>query len=144
MYYLVLVILCLIAGIDLHSFRYDVKRLVLMLVIVLIVIFDGLRNETGTDWLNYYNTFINKVAIFEFGYNEYFLLIRKFTSNYHIFLMITTTLIISLSYISIYKITNSFTSILIYYTATIGILGANRQLLALGVSLVGIYFYLKN
>lgn len=90
---------------------------------LLLIFFDGLRWEVGVDWLTYHKIFmtadIYKFQGFEPGYLFYQSIIRKFTDNYSVFLLITTAFIYLTIYYTVFKITNySFIS-LFYLTATI-------------------------
>ena len=63
-------------------------------IISLLIIFDGLRWEMGTDWEAYYSHFsvvkYQSRSNFELGFIWYPRLIRNITGNYSIYLFITT------------------------------------------------------
>jgi hypothetical protein len=120
-------------------------------VYLLLVFQVGLRWETGTDWLPYLNNFsasesidvvlFNTLIGYEIGYGFLAYLIRLFTENYTIFLLLHALIY----YLLIFKANKQispfpFVSLLLFYVSTIGILGSNRQLLALAICLFALQF----
>jgi len=104
-------------------------------VIFLIIIFDGLRWEMGTDWASYYAHFsvvkdFNQPG-FDLGFIWYTRLIRNITDNYSIYLFITTAIIYIGIFYVIFKITNRSLLALFYLIGTIPwYSGSLRQMLA--------------
>ena len=74
------------------------KNVISILIYSIFVIQFGLRWEMGTDWrpylINFENTdsiedvLINVIRGFELGYGLLVLLVRKFTENYSVFLLV--------------------------------------------------------
>lgn len=104
----------------------------------------GLRWETGTDWSSYYDIFrmiqnSSDISPFssgvEIGYGLFIFLTKLISDNYSIFLTIHAFVYLSLMFINIndYVPENTFLAILLYYTTTMGVLGSNRQLIAIGI-----------
>lgn len=133
----------------------EYNKNVLYVITFLCLIFQvGFRWETGTDWVPYYTHFLaagsfEKIFIdvllgFEIGYGYFVYIIRSFTDSYTIFLVIHALLY----YLLVFKANEllspyPFTSMFIYYTSTMGILGSNRQLLALAICLYSLKFILE-
>lgn len=131
--------------------EHTIMASILYLVIVLQV---GLRWETGTDWSSYYDHFLNTTDIemvflnsligFELGYGLFSFFIRGLTDNYTIFLLLHAMLY----YFLIFKANNRlspfpFLSLLLFYVTNIGVLGSNRQLLALAICLYALRFIIE-
>lgn len=113
----------------------------------------GFRWETGTDWVPYFNHFTGTVSLekvlldvllgFEIGYGYSVYIIRLFTDNYTFFLIIHALLY----YLLVFKANKllspyPLTSMFIFYASTMGILGSNRQLIALSICLYSLKFVL--
>lgn len=102
---------------------------------LLLVLFDGLRWEMGTDWPSYFAYFSvadsYKQPGFEPGFLLYTSLIRNITENYSIYLLITTAIIYIGIFYTVFKMTNySFIS-LFYLVGTIPwYSGSLRQMMA--------------
>ena len=118
-----------------YKLNINAKLIILWIFLFFLIFFDGLRWETGNDWQNYFNSFNNVLDIhtpgFEFGFTYYEILIRSFTSNYSIFLLITSFIIYIGIFYNIFKMTNySFISIF-YLTGLIPwYAGSMRQIMA--------------
>ena len=121
---------------------------------VLIIIQIGLRWETGTDWNPYYNKFIevddfntvllNAVTGFEIGYGLFSFFIHNIFSNYSIFLLIHALFFYSVIFKSLKLFSPYiFITLLFFYATNLGIVGSNRQLLALAICLLSLPFVEK-
>jgi len=103
---------------------------------VLLIIFDGLRWEMGTDWHSYYTYFsvatdLNVYGGFEFGYRLYTTLIRSVTDNYSIYLLVTTAIIYVGIFYTVFKVTNHSFISMFYLAGTIPwYSGSLRQMMA--------------
>ena len=111
------------------------KKKIAYCFLFLIVFFDGLRWETGTDWKTYYDGYQNLLdgfqPGFEIGFSFYSFIIRSLTDNYSLFLLITTFIIYFGIYIPILKLTNfSFTSLFFLTAHVPWYSGSLRQMLA--------------
>ncbi|WP_316832391.1 EpsG family protein [Pedobacter aquatilis] len=129
------------------------KKALYFTAFFLIVAQVGLRWETGTDWVPYYKHFeaaisIDKVLLdvllgFEIGYGYSVFLIRFLTDSYTVFLLLHALVY----YLLVFKANKLLSpypliSIFIFYTSTMGILGSNRQLIALSICLYSLKFVL--
>jgi hypothetical protein len=115
---------------------------------MLLVFQDGLRWETGTDWIPYSTYFDRCLELtddkFEWGYASLSKLIRLFTSEYTVFLVAYALILYSLVFKCIKRhAINPFLSLFLYYCMTLPILGMNRQFLALGICLYSIRYIIE-
>lgn len=124
---------------------WDDKKIgnrLLILAIIWLIVFDGFRWEIGTDWGPYYEFFL-------YGNNEhmglaYTLLnefVRKFTDNF----TAITLLIAVVTYVTLFFLFRIYSpapimSILIYYCSMMGLLGSNRQFIAIAICIGSLYF----
>jgi len=115
------------------------KIIVFWLLVILLIIFNGLRWEMGTDWDNYYKIFmeantymkLGKPPGLEAGYIYYNTIIRLFTDNYSYFLLITTAFIYIGIFYAVAKITNYNLLSLFYIFSTLTwYSGSLRQMMA--------------
>ena len=128
------------------------KFLLLFFCYIFLIIHDGLRWETGTDWMPYTDFFNNltlKYSIedspFEIGYTLFMYIIRLITDDYTLYLVIHAIFFYSCFFYCITSISISpLVSILIFYTITLPYLGMNRQFLAMAICSVALVFLLKN
>lgn len=114
----------------------------------LLIFQDGLRWETGTDWVPYSTYFEWCLNItnddFEWGYASLSKLIRIFTSEYTAFLLVHAVILYLLVFSSIRKYAiNPFLSLFLYYCTTLPVLGMNRQILAMGFCLYAIRYIIE-
>jgi hypothetical protein len=118
---------------------------------VTLVIQIGLRWETGTDWIPYLDNFkntddyrtvlVNTLFGFEIGYGIFSFFIKKLFGSYSVFLFLHALLF----YWGIFRMSNKyspffFTSILFFYATSLGMVGSNRQLLAIIICLWSLDF----
>lgn len=137
---------------NLLSQRY--LKLCNVLLYLLLVIQVGLRWETGTDWLPYLNNFLDTVSVdivlvnsllgFEIGYGFLVYSIRSITQDYTVFLLIHALVY----YYLIFKANRQISplpslSLLLFYVATMGVLGSNRQLIALAICLCSLQYVVE-
>lgn len=115
---------------------------------LLLVFQDGFRWETGTDWIPYSTYFEQCLDLvdddFEWGYAFLSKLIRVFTNEYTIFLIVHALILYLLVFNSIKRYAiNPFLSLFLYYCTTLPVLGMNRQFLALGICMYGIRYIVE-
>jgi len=126
-------------------------RTVQLVIFVILVVQAGLRWQMGTDWLSYFDNFeatstietvlANSLIGFELGYGLLTLLVHSFTDNYAVFLLIHALIFYVLVFDSNNKLSSyPIVSLLLFYSGTIGVLGSNRQLLALSVCLFSLKY----
>lgn len=116
------------------------------------VLIVGGRWETGTDWTPYEimfyesNSWQNALELWqtEVGYALLSWLIRSFTDNYSVFLIVHAIIFYGLLLISFKKIIPyPQTAFFFFFITNLGIVGSNRQLLAVVFLLFGISFLLN-
>jgi len=103
------------------------------------VLIDGLRIETGTDWIPYYRHFstfsdasFTDYDNFEIGYQYLVWAVTNVWRNYTFFTLILATITYFGIYRSVYKLSNSRPiSMVMLYGSLNAMLGSNRQFLAL-------------
>jgi hypothetical protein len=113
----------------------------------------GFRWQTGTDWDSYLNNFNGTTSYtdvrnyllmgFEIGYGIFVYAIRLFSNDYTVFLVLHAIIY----YFLIIKANNflspyPFLTLLIFYVSTMGILGSNRQLIAMSICFYSLQFLL--
>lgn len=151
-YIATLFIIFLFAFLELRCKLTDLEnKILLSLLYFIIVVQIGLRWETGTDWNPYYNqfndvddismVFINVLAGFEIGYGFLTFYTHKLFGNYSVFLFFHALLF----YAVIFKTAKKFSpylylSLLFFYATNLGLVGSNRQLLALAICLLALPF----
>lgn len=118
------------------------KKFFLILSFLLLVVFSGIRWEVGTDWVPYYDYF-NGFPRFdlEIGYVWITKIIKTFTNNYNVFLLIITFL----GLIGPYFVINKYSK---YFGISLGFFysyyylnnyfGANRRIIAISL---GVYLF---
>lgn len=126
------------------------KALLLSLCFFFLVFHDGLRWETGSDWVPYYNFYTNFAVmadrdnLFEPGYLLFMGLLHLISEDYSFYLVIHALVFYSLFFYAITKISNSpFLSLLLFYMITVPYMGMNRQFLALALFSLGLVFLLE-
>lgn len=130
------------------------KYFLYVILFVLLIVQVGLRWETGTDWVYYNENFSNSTSLqnilinvlvgFEIGYGFAVYVIRLFTDNY-VYLLLIHALVY---YYLIFKASKKLSpfpilSLLLFYTLTMGYLGSNRQLIALGICLYALKYVVE-
>lgn len=120
---------------------------------VILVCQTGLRWETGTDWLPYYDHFQNfnnnnkwfgYKDQMEVGYEVWVHYIFDVFRNYTVFLMSHAMVYYLLIFIAFERILPYFfLGLLLFYASTMGLLGSHRQLIALAICLNALVFLLK-
>lgn len=115
---------------------------------LLLVMHDGLRWETGTDWRPYYLYFENCLHIknsgFEIGYVQFNEIIRRWIDSYTVLLLLHALILYLLVFRSLRHYSRSpFLSLLLYYVVTLPYLGMNRQFLAIGICFYSLRFLIE-
>lgn len=114
----------------------------LIFACVLLILHDGLRWEIGTDWESYYNFFVTgEDSHMDIGYRLLNNIIHFFSSSYTFFLLV----IASFTYIifgkMVYKYSvNALMSLCILYCSMLGLLGCNRQIIAMLITICSLRF----
>lgn len=119
-----------------------IKKILLFISFLGAVLIVGTRWETGTDWYPYLGFFqdslrwqdVMEMWSIEKGYGTLNWLIRNITDNYSGFLVIHAMLFYGLLLAGFSKITKyPQTAFMVYFGSNLGIVGSNRQLLALSI-----------
>lgn len=150
--YILTICLLFVFSIIEFYFRIDknVKNTFIAISFLIIVIQYAFRWETGTDWTSYLehfnavgnlNSLKNLDNLFEPGYNIMVYVFKLFSESYTIFLLLHSIIyfLIMFSCLKAYG-NNSLLTITLFYTFTIGIMGSNRQLLALAICLYSLRY----
>ena len=126
------------------------KNILLLLAFSVLVLQVGLRWETGTDWDQYLSHFKAKnvftsstplVHLFEYGYNLFVWIVKLFTSKYSVFLFVHACIYYYLIFNSLNRYTPYFfTALILLYALSMGMVGSNRQLIALAICLYALRF----
>jgi len=120
-------------------------KTMLIISVIWLILYEGLRWEIGTDWEPYYESFIHGYekdeSHVELGYVFLNNFMRAFLPNYTCFLLALSAFF----YIIIYKTLIKYSiaplmSLCIYYCTLLGYLGCNRQLIAVMICLLSIKY----
>lgn len=123
--------------------------------IVVLILFIGLRWETGTDWLAYFKVFYTPPSSGEydavvFGIDQGYLLLNqlvyRFTSDYSYFLLLDAIIALGAVYYFIEKSTKlPAMGVYLFYTsyAVTHFMGSNRRMLAIGLVCIGFLHLLQ-
>ena len=122
---------------------------------IILILFTGLRWETGTDWDSYKDlfdsiefnwSFLLNVYSFDIGYVFFNALLKLTTNNYSIFILIDSALalLLLMNFINKYS-PNPNLSIFVFYNAffVAQFMGSNRRIVALGLTLFAISSVIK-
>lgn len=116
----------------------------LALAYLTLVLFAGLRWETGNDWFSYYNYYRNATSLrydatqYELGYRVFNLIIKSFGLPYSGFLLIYSAVYVGLFVLSFIEADIELAGWMIlgfYCTYLLGLMGTNRQVMAMAICL---------
>jgi hypothetical protein len=113
---------------------------ILIILAIWFIFHDGFRWGIATDWMPYYTYFSDSLTknenIFELGYTWLNILIRSFTENYSVFLIIHAIIVYAIIIPTILRHSlHPLLSLFLFYCLMLGYLGMNRQYIALAVFL---------
>ena len=116
----------------------------------LLVLQVGLRWQTGTDWdsyllhfeqINNFSDVFFAIIHFEPGYTFFVLVVKSVWNSYTVFLVVHALVYYALIFSAFKKLSPYlFISLLIFYATSMGVLGSNRQLIALGICLYSLRY----
>lgn len=121
------------------------------LAYLILVLFVGLRWETGNDWANYYDYYRHLTSLrdqsgdFEIGYRTTSLVIKLLGLPYTGFLLLYSSAYIGLIFLSFLDAGLEMTGWLIlalYSTYILGMMGTPRQAMAMAICLFGVRYVL--
>ena len=154
-YIITLLLIFIIGIVDLRIKLTDFQRNIYIGILYFIIVIQiGLRWETGTDWNSYLENFetsddysviiINSLIGFEIGYGSFVFLIKKFFDNYSAFLLLHAIVFYAIIFKTAKKYSPYiFISLLFFYATNLGVVGSNRQLLALAICLLSLPFVIE-
>jgi len=137
--------------IDVYLDDVELKIYLLFSLGLIFILISGLRWETGTDWVNYINYFQNnnsflefsKVDDFEYGYRILNFLVKCFSDKYT-FLLTALAILSILPKILSFRNFNYFLIVFFgFYALFEADMFAVRQSIALGFSILGVYYIVK-
>jgi len=152
-YYSIFCILLILTIIDFYNIKRYQAIFILFLIGIALILFSGLRYDTGFDYFNYKNNFIlfkkgqgifNKS--FEPGFSLLVIILNKLRANYQWVLIISAILAVTLKLAFIKKYSPYiFLSVLLYYSRVylFNDLGQIRQGIALGIILWSLVYLLE-
>lgn len=157
LYIVTILILGFFAIIDnlIHRTKYSQFRISFYGIAFLLVTLQfGLRDKMATDWdmyerfFNYYFTSINDLDFknykVEIAFQVLQIAFHFISDNYNLFVLFQSFVFYSIVFFVFYRISSvPFIAIMLFYSLFIGMVGANRQMLALAFCLLGLYYYLK-
>ncbi len=151
-YIFTLLLIFIFGLVDLRLKLTDSERNWLVFSLYIIIVLQiGLRWETGSDWTPYLENFqntdeystvlINALIGYEIGYGTFAFLIKKLFDNYSVFLIIHALIF----YWGIFRMAKKyspyfFISVLFFYATNLGMVGSNRQLLAIIICLYSLEY----
>jgi hypothetical protein len=127
------------------------KNGLIYIIYSIIVVQIGLRWETGSDWVPYLENFqntdeyskvlINALIGYEIGYGTFAFLIKKLFDSYSFFLLVHALVF----YWGVFRSTKKyspyfFIALMFFYATNLGMVGSNRQLLAIVICLYSLRF----
>lgn len=143
LYLSIIIILIVLSVFEQEYIDFKPKYFLFWIVFLLFVFQDGLRWQTGTDWITYNGFFCNNISftqktkIFEIGYVLIDFLVHLVSNNYSVFLLLLSIITYLIYFKSILKYTSfPILTLLSFYCVFIGYMGMNRQHLALGICLL--------
>jgi hypothetical protein len=137
-YYFVFLTLSLLICLEPKKPSRQEKLLFLVLHFTILLLFVGLRDKTGTDWVHYSTQFFtDSNDHMEFGYLFISNLFRWLVSDYNIFVFFYTAIYLSVFFLAINnKIKIGYIILLLYTGHLLGMMGSNRQVLALMICIL--------
>lgn len=147
-------ILFIFAFLD-KAFGFFQKKIIIFLFCSIFVVLGGIRWNTGTDWLPYYDGFMNSSNYydavlspysFEWGYGILNYIIFNLTNSYTVFLVFFTFLKVCIKYKFLTQkefLGYSLLSLYLYFCYALGDIVSTRQLLAVSFTLYSTLFIVK-
>lgn len=150
-YIFTLVVLLIFSFLELRTNLLDIQQKAMAVFVFCLFVFQvGLRWQTGTDWEPYLEHFnvVNSISEvyyssygFERGYTLFVFITKLFWNNYSVFLFAHALIYYFLIFSAFKKLTPYFfISLFVFYATTMGVMGSNRQLIALGICLFSLRY----
>lgn len=123
----------------------NAEKVFVVVFLIWLMLFDGTRWETGTDWVSYYDFFIsgdNEHMGMSYALLNYFF--RQFTESYSVLtLSLAIVLYAIIGFFLLKYSPRGLISIVTYFCTMNGIMGCNRQLIAMAICILSIYFLIE-
>ena len=145
-YIFTLAVLLIFSFLELRTNPTTIQHKSMLVFVYALFVFQvGLRWQTGTDWetyllhfeeINNFSDVYYTITGFEQGYSFFVLIVKYLWSSYTAFLVIHALLYYVLVFSAFKKLSPYiFISLLVFYATSMGVMGSNRQLIALGICL---------
>lgn len=124
------------------------KTYMFIMTYFVLVIFDGLRWENGTDWGNYYDMFnlvdVEENSRFEIGYLFVNRVVYYLTGSYTVFLVLYAILLYGCLFFVFKRHSYSpLLSFFVFFVLFLPYQGMNRQLIAMAICLLAYHFLVE-
>jgi hypothetical protein len=136
-----------------YKVSLNTKRILFFIAFTILVLQVGLRWETGTDWDQYLNHFKSFNGFsstspflkrFEYGYNLSVLIVKLVSNKYSFFLLLHAIIYYFLIFKSFQRYAPYlYLSLMLFYTLSMGMMGSNRQLIALAICLYSLRYIIE-
>lgn len=150
---IILLFLLISAGFIMEVFNFKgqkYQQFSFIFLLILLVVLEGSKWESGIDFANCYHHFIHILlpqykSNYEVLYDALVFLFASLKLSYSAFLFIYFTGVYVLYYFAINKLTeNRITALLFIFVISIGLMGSNRQVMALALGFFGAAFGLPS
>lgn len=151
LYFSLFILFALFGLLDLERLKIKEKQLLFIGGILVLMLFGSIRWQTGTDWNNYYNYFVDNKALdefntgkFETGYALLNYFIKTISHSYTTFLFVFIVMVIGIkaSYLFSYH-EFLLISLLCFYSFYIGDMFATRQALAISFTFLSTQYIIR-
>ncbi|WP_415375212.1 EpsG family protein [Patiriisocius sp. Uisw_017] len=150
-YIFTLVVLLIFSFLELRTSLTSIQHNGMLFAVYALFVFQvGFRWQTGTDWETYLVHFeeirtISDVYLtitgFEQGYSFFVLIVKNLMGSYTAFLVVHALLYYVLVFSAFKRLSPYiFISLLVFYATSMGVMGSNRQLIALGICLFALRY----
>ncbi|MCE7041277.1 EpsG family protein [Dyadobacter sp. CY312] len=150
-YYIVFILLSVLALAEMVVTPRNVKNWTFFVVIFVFILIGGLRWRTGSDWFpyfNFYTKFASDDPIFmlsmETGFTYFVGFLRLFSTQFTFYLLILSLITISLKALFFYRFTNAlFLASLLFWGTALSDVIAVRQMLAISLCAVSTIYIVQ-
>ena len=145
---IILLFLIILGLFVLETTNFKYKKQSFIGILIAFVILEAIKFESGIDYENCYNHFQsillpNTFPKYEFLYNAIVYLFASLKVPYHLYLFFFFSAIYTLYYFAIIKFSEyRLTVFLFLFCITIGLMGSNRQIMALAIGFFATAYFL--
>ncbi|MFY9995219.1 MAG: EpsG family protein [Leclercia sp.] len=145
LYAIVFTMISFLSMLETNNTKKNERLFLLFIYFFLLVFFIGARDETGSDWINYYNQFVSgETGYMEIGYLNFVEVFKGITNSYNEFVFFHCLIYLLIFFYVLVKKNNIGLIILMFYSGhLLGMMGANRQIIAIMLCLVAGEFLLN-